>query len=391
MKQSPGLPLGATVEPADKSRTWNVPVCMHVDGIEHGVCLSVGAETATKEIASATCPAWIFPNAADAGYFRFALDSNQVQALAKARGKLDTPERIGLVTNLWAEVRSGDLTPEIYFDALASFDSEKERHVVQRIVSGLYAASESIVDDTARPGFMRYVKARLGPRAAELGWLPTKGETEDRPLLRRSVTFALGEIAEDEATLREAERLAKKWLADPSSVPSDTAAIAIELASRRAGAGRIDELRAKMKGATSPRQRVIALQALGAMGDPALLQKVLDLTLTDEIRASDLEYVFDGAWSHRASRPVVFAWMKAHWDPLRAKLAGPLASGLFYFTDGACTSAARDDASAFLTPRTSGVEGSHRVLAESLERVSLCVALHAKDAAPTTTYFSKKN
>jgi alanyl aminopeptidase len=386
-KQSPWLPLG---EPKDaKARTWNVPVCMHADGIEHSVCVSVSAETATKDVPGASCPAWVFPNASDSGYFRFALDAKGVQALAKARTRLDARERIGFVANLWAEVRSGDVTPDVYFDTLATFDAEKERHAVHLLLGSLYDASDSIVDEGARPAFARYVKARLAPRAAELGWLPIKGESEDRVLLRRSVNVAMGELADDEATFREAERLTKKWLADSANVPSDTAAFATELASRRAGADRIDALRAKMKESTSPQTRLIALRALGSIGDAALLQKVLDLTLTDEVRTPELFDVLGGAWSHRTSRPIVYGWMKAHWEPLRAKLAGPLASSLFYFADSACTAAARDDASAFFGGRVAGVEGSNRVLKEALERVSLCAALHDKDAGSTAAYFAK--
>jgi alanyl aminopeptidase len=391
VKQSPWTPLGEPTDATAKARSWNVPLCMHADGMNHSVCMSVGAEPATKDVPSASCPAWVFPNAADSGYFRFALDSTGVERLASARTKLDAPERIGFVANLWAEVRSGDLPPDVYFDTLASFDAEKERHVVHLLVGSLFEASDSIVDEAARGGFQRFAKARLAPRAADLGWLPIKGESEDRALLRRSVNFAMGEVVEDDATLREAERLTKKWLADTTSVPADTAAVAVELASRHAKTDRIDALRAKLKDPTAPQWRVLALQSLGAMGDAALLQKVLDLTLTDEVRTSDLFYVFGGAWAHRASRPVVYAWMKAHWDVLRAKLAGPLASSLFYFADSACTAAARDDASAFFAGRTAGVEGSHRVLQESLERISLCVALHAKDAGAATAYFSKKH
>jgi cytosol alanyl aminopeptidase len=391
VKQSPWAPLGEESDTAAKSRSWNVPVCMHVEGVDHSVCMSVGAETTTKDILAATCPAWIFPNAGDSGYFRFALDAKGVEELAKARAKLDVAERIGFAANLWAEVRSGDLTPATYFDTLASFDSEKERHVVHLVIGSLYDASDSIVDEAARPGFERYATARLASRAADLGWMPVKGESDDRALLRRSVNFAMGEIAEDASTLETAERLAKKWLADPTSVPSDTASVAVELASRRAKGDRIDALRAKMKDTTSPQWRIIALQSLGAMGDPALLQKALDLTLTDEIRTSELFYVLGGAWSHRASRPVVYAWMKAHWEPLRAKLAGPLASSLFNFADGTCTTAARDDANAFFSSRTDGVEGSHRVLRQAIERASLCVALHDKDAAAAAAYFAKKH
>jgi len=112
--------------------------------------------------------------------------------------------------------------------------------------------------------------------------------------------------------------------------------------------------------------------------------------LTDDVRVSDLRHVFAGAASHKDARMPMYEWTKAHWDQIRAKLAGPLARGLVYTASLMCTQKDKDDAQAFLQPRIKDLEGAHRIYDESLEQASLCVALRQKDAEAVTAYFAKK-
>ena len=83
----------------------------------------------------------------------------------------------------------------------------------------------------------------------------------------------MGELAYDAATLAEAEKLTQRWLKDPASVPADTASIAVPLASLRAGASRLDELRAAAKRAKEPEDRVLAIRAMGKFDDETVLRR----------------------------------------------------------------------------------------------------------------------
>ena len=84
-----------------------------------------------------------------------------------------------------------------------------------------------------------------------------------------------------------------------------------------------------------------------------------------------------------------YAWSKAHWDGLLAKLQGPLAGRLMGIAGTVCTKRDRDDAEAFFTPRAKTIEGATRPLAESLESAGLCVELRAKGTAGVSKYFKK--
>ncbi len=385
LRESEWRPLGAGGDPP---RTWTVPVCIASDVQKTKSCFTLGAEPIARDLGP-RCPAWIHPNADLAGYYRFLLDRPQLVALARGVRQLGVADRLGFVSNAWAGVRQGT-APGPLLDALGAFDGETSRQVVDQVISVLRGVEHSLVEEGARPAFRRYVAARLAGAKRRLGWEPGRGaatkDQDDEALERRSVLWTMGELAGDDATLREAEVYAARWLKDPASVPPDTAAVALPLASMRAGEARLGELRAATKTARTPEARILAIRAMGCFDDPAVLRQALDLAFTDELKLSELRHLFGSAAGHRAARPVLYAWEKENWPRLRARLPGSLARELMEVAGTMCSTAGRDDAQAFFVPATRDVEGARRPLDEALEQAGLCAALREHGEAQVTAY-----
>ncbi len=389
LRESEWRPLG---EPPGEPRTWTLPVCVASDGRHSKTCFTLGAEPITREL-FARCPAWIHPNADLAGYYRFTLPPALELALARGARQLGLADRVGLVADAWAAVRQGE-PPDGLMDVLRMLDGETSRPVVEQIVNALQGVDHALVEDAARPAFRRFVAARLSGEKRRLGWTPRPGlaphDASDEALERRTVLWAMGELAEDDATLREAEGYATRWLKDPDAVPRDTAAIALGLASARAGAARLGELRAALHASRSPEDRVILLRAMAASDDPAVVRQALELVFTDEIKLSELRHLFGGAIGHRAARPVVYAWVEESWPHLRARLPGNLSHALLDVAGTVCTAREHDDAEAFFGSKAKDMEGTQRPLAEALELAGLCVALRERSASRLTAYLYRK-
>ena len=377
-------PLGSKV-PEDLERAWTIPVCVLAQGEPKPQCADL-AYGAPSIVAGRKCPTWVHPNVAGS-YYRFALSEAEMMKLGQARKDLDVAGRISLLSNAWAAVRAGKLKPPVMLKLLPLFDDDPARQVVEQIVAVLNSMSVILVEESARPAFRKFVLARLAKRKKDLGWAPKKeeaGGSGDEAILRRSVLWAMGELAEDEATLREADEQAVKWLADPSSVDSDTAAVALDLASRRAGPERLAQLLASAKSAKNREDRILALKAMGGFDDEKMLRRALDATLEDEIRPHEMRYVLGAAFARRTSRYVTEAWVRARWTDLRKKLPGALGSGLVGAAGVACTKQELEERTAFYTPRAAEIEGATRALAESLEGASLCAELRSAGASPLT-------
>ncbi len=382
--QEPWRPLGSKV-PEDEERTWVIPVCVLAQGEKKPICADL-THGAPSLVAGRRCPAWVHPNA-DASYYRFSMPEPELVKLAGARAQLDVPARLTLMSSAWSAVRGGKAKPGLMLKLLTAFDDETSRHGIEGVVSLLAVLDAELVEDDARAAFRRFALARLAKRKKDLGWLPKKEEAAasgDDAILRHDVLWAMGELAADDATLREADELAVRWLTDPSSIDADTASVAVGLANRRAGAERLSKLLAVASGGKTREDRLLALRSIGGFDDPALLARGLDALLTDDVRSSDVSYLIGAGYGRRASKHVTEAWVRQHWEDLRKKLPGSLGAGLVAGAGAACTKAELEDATAFYTPRAAQIEGAQRLLDQELEQAALCVALRARGASLLT-------
>jgi aminopeptidase N len=436
LRQSEWRPLGESS--TAPSRSWTLPVCVATDVRKAASCFTLGSDPIARGLGG-RCPVWLYPNADQSGYYRFVLDRPKLVALAGAARSLSAADRLGLVSNAWAGVRQGALAPSVLLDLLPAMDADPSRHVVDAVVQVLNGMEHALVDDDDLAAFRKYAAARLLGRKRSRGWTPSAvdlvrgillagpkasaaagpsaagpkasaaagpsaagpkasaatgpsaagGEDDDRAIERRTVLWTLGEVARDRATLDEAEQLTVRWLGDPTSVSSEAAAVAVPLASIEAGAARLSELRAAARSAVTPQDRVLAVRAMGMFDDPAVLRSALDLTLSDELKLSEMHYVFGAAGERRTSRDVLYAWEKDNWPKLRTRVPGSL--GRHMLTSVAstfCTAAARDDARAFFVPAMQDVAGAKRPLDEALEWASLCIALHDQGSALARAWLS---
>jgi aminopeptidase N len=401
LRQSQWEALGAAPLPA---RSWVVPVCIRSDAQRGKSCFTLGAQPLSRDL-GARCPSFIYPNADGGGYYRYAIDRAQLQALAAASRGLSAVDRMGLIAGTWAEVRQGAIGPALLLDVLLRFDGDTDRHVVEEVVDVLGGLSDSLIDDGVREPFRRYAAARLGARAKALGWedgtspaSPGRGRnlgeaanSDDRALERRAVLAAMGDLVEDKTTLAEADQYAEKWLKDPASVSEEIATIALPLASKRAGGARLEALRAAAKNTRTPEERMNVIRAMGSFDDAPVLRKALDLTLTDELRLSELRYLYGAAVDNRAGRPVLFAWEKENWDRLLKRIPGAFGrASLVALAGTACTRTEREQAEAFFVPATKGLEGVKRPLDEKLEQAGLCVALREHSGGEVSKYLGRK-
>jgi aminopeptidase N len=387
LQQSTWRPLGGAELPP---RRWIVPFCAASDVEKTKTCFTLGEQPILRGL-GARCPGWLYPNADQGGYYRYDIDAAQLRILAGSAARMSGLDRMGLVAGVWAELRQGRVDARLLFDVLPRFDGDPDRHVVEQVISVLDGVG-SLVDDPSREGFRRYVSERLGGKAKALGWEPggKRPQEDEEALERRAVWSAMGELAEDKSTLSQAEKYASKWLEDPGSVSPDVVSIALPLASKRAGLPRLKELREAARRTTNPEERMTVIRAMGSFDDPSVLRQALDVALTDELRLSELVYLFRAAVHNRAGRPVVFAWEKDNWGKLLERIPGTFGRATLVDVAGTmCTKADVEQAEAFFVPATKRLEGVQRPLVEKLEQAHLCVALRDHAGAEISKRLAK--
>jgi len=373
---------------ASGEKLWRIPVCVlyEAGGKLERQCTLLDAADGRIDLVTAKgrCPAFFYPNAGEAGYYRAKLERADLdKLLAKALPKLPDRERFGIASNAWAEVWSGDLPTAAYLQTLRSFRRETSRLVWGQILDSLQSADRAVVSDAARPAFAKLVRDVVGPIGRRLGFAVKKGEPEDDKLLRIAVLDTLGRIGRDDWALGQAARVAEAWLSDPMKIDADLARAAVPLAAKEGDAALFDRLVGVLKSPKTPEMRVLALMALAGFEDPKLVERTLGLTLDGSVKMQDIRYVFPPLANRRSTRDVTYAWIERHWGEL-TKTFPPFVIGRLAQVAGAMCDGARVRAvETFLRPRVEKIEGTEKNLNQAVEEGLRCAALAEKERAPT--------
>jgi aminopeptidase N len=358
---------------------WKVPVCVTAEGSATPVCGLLGDDVLDLALPGERCPKYVYPNANEAGYYRFSVPSAQWSALVASVKRLSPRERAGLVADAWALVQSGDLGADALFDLLAALRGERNRVVVAQMVATLEEVRGTLIDAGTEPGFRNFVGSLFAPLGKELGWETRKTDGEEQRLLRAEVLWALGLLAEDTWALGQADRRAAAYLDDPRTLDADTTGIALLAAARRADEKRLVDLRDAIRKAATPEERAMAVRALGGLRNPKLLERALDLALTGDLHAHEVTAALTQA-SRGAAQAAAMAWLRDRWPELRARMSLASLGELLDLVGGLCEAKARDEAAAFFEKALAEGEGTPRRLKEAVEQSDQCIALRAREA-----------
>ncbi|EYF06797.1 Hypothetical protein CAP_1494 [Chondromyces apiculatus DSM 436] len=367
---------------------WTFPVCVAYEGgVKAGpACTLLEGTTGEVPLPEGRCPRWIYPNAAEGGYYRFSLPPAQLGALVAKARSLEVSARIGLVANTWALVKSGDVGVEVLLDLLGAMKGERHRLVVGQMIDTLQGVSDLLVDDGVRPGFQAFVSSLLLPLGRELGWEAQRADSDDQRLLRREVLEALLVLAEEPWVFTEAERRAAALLKGPRTLDGNAAAVAVALkaSTRRAGEAQFRQLTTVLKKATTTEERRMILEAVGSFADPALLRTALDWTLTGGVTPQDGHTVFMAAAAWPGARPHLLSWMREHLPELKGKLADVAMVRRLGVLSAICDPENRAEAARFFGEALEDLEGAKHPLKQSLAAADLCIAARLREGPRLT-------
>jgi hypothetical protein len=337
---------------------------------------------AEVDFAEEKCPAWMFPNAGENGYYRSSLGDADWDRLTRRRAlPLSPVEQIGLVTSTWSSAQGGAAPMARVVTALRAETGTTSRNVLEAITPVFESLNWRLVTPESRAGFTNLVREVLRPSWKALGWNPADPAKakcpsceEQNAISRALVAETLVALGEDDALAKEARKKADAYLDGAGGVGSEDGHLALRIAARRGDASLFDRIERLATTSDSAPERINALRALGSFSDPALLRRALDLSLSDKVKLQDGLYIFRYAFRQPASDAVGFAWLRDRFDALKAKMPAVMLGRFVSFLGGACTAADQRERSAFLTPRMDGVEGTQRDMANALERSNICVA-----------------
>ncbi len=321
---------------------------------------------------------WVFPNGGASGFYRFTLDDTSLAQLVPVlREALAAHERLALVDNQWALLKTGQVSVEQFLLLLQGYGEEQDRAVLAAITDHLGWLSVHAVDDAVRPAFERYVTAYYHGHFATLGWDPRPDESADERMKRAAVIGALGSIAREPAVRAEARRRLEHYWRDRSSLDPNLASVVAGLAARDGDAALYERyLERKRQSVTDPEDEQRFLLALAAFEVPALIQRTLSLAVSGDVRAQDRAFLLAGLLGRRASRAAAWAFVRDRWDDLARLMDPMLLQNLIRALGQLSYEPTSSEVRAFLTPRAA--DETRETIAQATEHLRIDTAAVAR-------------
>ena len=371
---------GAPGAKAAAPQAWSLPVCVKT-GTGATAC-EVISESTQSFTAPGCGPAFV--NADARGYYLTEYAPEAVAALATRTPPLTPAEKVSLLGDEWRMVRAGRHDVGTFLNLAAAYASDPTPSVTSDIAGRVGFVTGNIASEAERAPMNAWIRATFGPALDAIGLDPKPGDSDDVQT-RRGVLMQLLGNAGDDRVRTKATQLTLAYLDRVDSVPPSLAGAAINIAAGAGDAALYDRMLAKMRAsAATPDVYYRIFNALGAFRDPALVQRTLAMTLTDEMRSQDvptvLSQLFGGAQGDAA-----WTFVQQKWTAITTKVG--VFQGVPYIVGGLggfCSTARATEVKAFFD--THPEPAAARSLRQAIERIETCAAIDARQSAPLTAW-----
>ncbi|MBD0316237.1 MAG: ERAP1-like C-terminal domain-containing protein, partial [Nitrospiraceae bacterium] len=366
---------------------WQVPVQIRIvtdDQVEHRRLLLTDRHTTVSLPPNVQ---QVIVNEAGHGFYRVRYDSTLLQRLLNGGlDRLASVERFNVVSDAWATTVAGHMPLDEYVDLTAHFRHERDKNVWAVLLDS-FSFFNRIVADSDRPALEAFVRSRLSPVVAELGWEPAAGENHLVRQLRGELIGALGKLGNDPVTQQQAVEHYQRYTEDPAAVDPNLLPAIVVILAHTGDISRYEEFSARYQRAQTPQEERRYLFSLAAFKEPALLARTLARSTNGEMRTQDAPFMVSAVLGNVYGRAQAWNFVKAHWDEMERLFPK---QGLRRMCGGFVALATPElerEVLEFVTTRKVDLGG--KTLAQYLEQLRIAVAFREREASRLPTYLAQ--
>jgi aminopeptidase N/puromycin-sensitive aminopeptidase len=329
-------------------------------------------------------------NAGAHGYYRSGYSSDAIRAMGRSLEHELTPsERIVLLGDSWASVRVGEQQIGDYLALAEGARSDGTRAVLSQVTAKLEYISNYLVSDPDRQEYEQWVRRLLSPVAAELGWQPKPGESDETKSLRARVLHTLGYAGRDPDVIAKARQLTERALQDPASIDPTVAFTAFSLAAENGDAILYDKVMGKLQSrGSSLESYYLYFQTLSKFRDPKLLRRTLDYAASPAVRSQDTLGMIAAVMKNPAGAKLAWDFVRAHWNEIEKVGGGFTSAEVVAATGVFCDAEMHDQVRDFFAQHD--VPTAERTLKLSLESIHNCTDLKSQQTPELSTWLQQK-
>jgi aminopeptidase N/puromycin-sensitive aminopeptidase len=359
---------------ADKSQRWTIPVCVKTNA--KPVCRVIRPDEASLALPVDASLPFFYANPGAKGYYRTAYTSSQLSAItARAETSLKPPERISLLGDRWALLRSGQGTVGDYLNLVLALKSDPNGLVIETALDKVKSVYARIATSDDRVQLAAVLRREFAPAYAALGH-PSHGENYDRQQLRAELMGILG-IAKDPGVLAEARELTDRAHAPDARKDHGLDPIltdeAIAITATNGDATLYDKVMAASKDSRDPGAQSDALRTLAYFRGPALVTRTLDYAVSGQVRNQDSWIPIAILLTAVDTREQAWQYIQQNWEKVHAQLTTNSGSRIVSAAGSFCSVEKREEVAKFFA--THKVDAADRTLAKALDNINDCVHL----------------
>ncbi|RKH00326.1 M1 family peptidase [Corallococcus sp. CA053C] len=310
-------------EPGVKSpETWPVPMVLRYEdgtGVREQRVLFRDSQVTVKLEGSGEVK-WLCANGGSTGFYRVAYEKVALDKLAANLGTLAPSERISLLADTWALVRTAQAPVADLLDLAGRFGDEEDEAVLDELVGRLAYIESRLTEGEDQERFRRWVESLLGGGLKKLGWQSAKGEPDRVRLRRAALVRAVGGLARSPETLAEARPLVARMLqGDNTALDANLLDTAVGMVARAGDAALFDELLQRMPKEPDPATQRRYLMALTSFEDGKLTDRAQGLLFSETVKTQDVASFATGLLGNRTGRDAWWEQLQKRWKELVAR------------------------------------------------------------------------
>jgi aminopeptidase N len=258
---------------------------------------------------------WFKPNPEQTGFYVVNYTPEMIKALEKPLKNLSVLDRFGVVSDVNALVRSGNLSS----DQILVLGKSLQDETNYAVWNGLVGAFVNLMiiaspDEKLRSSLEAFALNWLQPIFAYIGWEPKSNETHFDTLLRPTILSLLGQYG-DPKVVAEAQKRFTAHLKG-KAIAADLRGAIYGIVAKQGGKEEYEAFYGLYKEEKLQEEQRRLLGALGNFKDTKLCQRTLDMSLSDEVRSQDTVSAIARVASNRYGRELAWQFIQANWKEL---------------------------------------------------------------------------
>ena len=381
------LPNPAPLTPHSVPQAWQIPLQMRITA---GGKAGTARMLLTDKHTTVPLPRdWesVLINEDGHGFYRVRYAPDLLDRILNIGiDRLAATERFNLINDAWATTVAGLMPLTDYLDLTARFTAERDKNVWAVLLDS-FSFLNRIITVEDRPALEAFVRSRIGPAIADLGWAPRSGESELTKQLRGELIGAQGKLGNDPAIQRRAAELYRTYRRDATAVDPNVVPSLVAILAYTGDAARYEEFDERFRAAATPQEERRYLFSLASFQPKALLERTLARTIGGDIRTQDAPFLVSAILSNVYGRELAWTFLKTNWEKMDQLFPKQGLRRMCGGIVGLATPELERDVRSFFATRKIDLGG--KTLDQHLEQLRIAVTVRERDSRALRGYLER--